>query len=423
MKLKIIFPIIVVIANSLAAQKMPVASTIDYLLIQGDFEKVIDTCKMMLAYDSLNPEIYYKMGIAFQNIMEADSSVSNFYHAFCLNPENKAYNFMLAKGYYNKEKYNLAEPLFIKLCSMDSTNWVYAYYLTSIYMQNNRFDEAIEIYKNFLLKDPTNCVYLDKLGYANLKKGNFENAITLYDKSLSINQNNVSAIKNLAYLYAMTMRSDTSLQLLTKGIKIDPSDMDLYLSRANIYYSKKYTKRALDDYLVILSSGDTSKIYLKRIGIGYCNNLQPKESIPFLLKAYMLDTLDYETCSYLSQSYIKIKDIQKSIRFYKRIIDILNPVNGQLGYTYYLYAESQKSIGLYKEAISSYLRSQQISNNPNNYMIIANLYDEKLNDRMNAIIYYQKYLENLLATKYPIQPEYIETIKERLEYLKTNPSK
>jgi hypothetical protein len=82
MKLKIIFPIIAVLANSLAAQNIPVTSKIDYLLIQGDFEKVIDTCKTMLASDSLNPEIYYKMGIAFQNIMEADSSVSNFYHAF-----------------------------------------------------------------------------------------------------------------------------------------------------------------------------------------------------------------------------------------------------------------------------------------------------------------------------------------------------
>jgi tetratricopeptide (TPR) repeat protein len=423
MKLKFIFPIIAVIANSLAAQNIPVTSKIDYLLVQGDFEKVIDTCKMMLASDSLNPEIYYKMGIAFQNIMEADSSVSNFYHAFYLNPENKAYNFMLAKGYYNKEKYKLAEPLFNKLCLMDSTNWVYAYYLTSIYMQNNRYDEAIETYKRFISKDSTNCVYLDKLGYANLKKGNFEYAISLYNKSLSINQKNISAIKNLAYLYAMTMRSDTSLQLLTQGIKIDPSDMDLYLSRANIYYSKKYTKRALDDYLVILSSGDTDKIYLKRIGIGYCNNLQPKESIPFLFKAYLLDTLDVETSSYLGQSYFKIKDIQNSIRFYKKVIDILNPVNGQLGNTYRLYAESQKSIGLYKEAITSYLHSQQISNNPDNYMTIANLYDEKLNDRTNAINYYQKYLDNLLATKYPIQPEYIEAIKKRLEYLKTNPSK
>jgi tetratricopeptide (TPR) repeat protein len=290
-------------------------------------------------------------------------------------------------------------------------------------MQSGKFDHAISIYQKFLFRDSTNCVYLDKLGYANLKKGNFDDAITLYNKSLSINQKNLLAIKNLAYLYAITMRSDTALQFLTRGIEIDSTDMDLYLSRANIYYSKKYTKRALDDYLKILASGDTSKQYLKRIGIGYCNNMQPKESIPFLLKAYKLDSLDYEICSYLGQSYSKIKDIPNSIKYYKKEINILLPVNGQLGYTYYLYAESQKAAGLFKEAIASYLRSQQISNNPNNYMIIANLYDDKLKDRSNAINYYQKYLD-ILSTQMPgFSPEYVESIKKRLEYLKTNPVK
>ena len=330
---------------------------------------------------------------------------------------------MLAKGYYGKEKYKLAEPLFTKLCSIDSMNWVYSYYLTSIYMQSNKFDEAIDIYKRFLLKDSTNYVYLDKIAYANLKKGNYKYAIDLYNKSLSINKKNLSAIKNLAYLYANTMESDTAIQLLTKGIEIDPTDMDFYISRAHLYYSKRYTKRALDDYLVLLSSGDSSKLYLKRIGIGYCNNLQPKEAIFYLLKAYKIDSLDYEACSYLGQSYYKLKDMNNSISYYKQVIKILTPANTQLGYTYSLLGESQKSNGMYKDAIASFLKSQQISNNPNNYMIIANLYDEKLKDRMNAINYYQKYLDDLGTFKIKFAPEYVETIKKRLEYLKNNPTK
>lgn len=424
MKFKlIILPVIALTINSLVAQDIPAGSRIDNLLIQGNYEKVIDTCNLILASDSLNPEIYYKMGIAYQNIMEADSSINSFYHAFSLKPENKVYKFMLAKGYYGKEKYKLAELLFTELCSTDSMNWVYSYYLTSIYMQFNKFDEALEIYKRFLLKDSINHVYLDKTAYANLKKGNFKYAIDLYNKSLSIYQKNLPAIKNLAFLYANTMQPDTAIQLLTKGMEIDPADMDLYVSRAQLYYSKRYTKKALDDYLVLLSSGDSSKLYLKRIGIGYCNNLQPKEAIFYLLKAYKIDSLDYETCSYLGQSFYKIKDMKSSITFYKKVIEILTPVNAQLGYTYSLYAESQKSNGMYKEAIASFLKSQQINNNPNNYMIIANLYDEKLKDRMNAINYYQKYLDNLGTFKVKSAPEYVETIKKRLEYLKNNPIK
>jgi tetratricopeptide (TPR) repeat protein len=290
-------------------------------------------------------------------------------------------------------------------------------------MQFNKFDEAINTYKRFLMKDSINYVYLDKIAYASLKKGDYKYSTELYNKSLSINKKDLIAIKNLAYLYTNVMESDTAIQLLTRGIEIDSTDMDLYLSRAQLYYSKKYTKKALDDYMVILSSGDSSKLYLKRIGIGYCNNLQPKEAVYYLLKAYKIDSSDYETCSYLGQSYYKLKDMNNSIYYYNKVIKILTPANAQLGYAYTLCGDAQNSNGMYKDAIATYLKAQAISSNPNTYMIIANLYDEKLNDRKNAIYYYQKYLDNLEAIKMIVPPEYVGTIKKRLEFLKNNPAK
>jgi tetratricopeptide (TPR) repeat protein len=319
------------------AQNIPVSSGIDLMMMQGEYEKVIDTCRQVLTYDSLNPEIHYKLGIAYQNVLKEDSALNSFYQAVNLNPDKKVYNFMLAKGYYGKEKFSMAEPLFKKLCSIDSMNWVYAHYLTGIFMQSNRFDEAINIYERFLKKDSVNYLYIDKMAFAYLKKQDFVTAMELYNKSLSINNKNLTAIKNLAYLYSESNNSDTAIQLLTRGIKIDSSDLDLYLRRATLYYSKHYTKRALDDYMVILSSGDSSKIYLKRIGIGYCNNLQPGEAVSYLLKAYKKDSSDYETCSYLGQSYFKMKDLKNSIYYYGREIEILTPVNLQLGLTYILY--------------------------------------------------------------------------------------
>jgi tetratricopeptide (TPR) repeat protein len=409
--------------NPVSAQNSNVNSGIDLMLMQGEYRKVIDTCKLILTYDSLNPDIHFMIGIGYQNILEEDSAISSFHNAVRLGPDNKVYTFMLAKGYYGKEKSNQAEPLFRKLCSIDSMNWMYANYLTSIFMQSNRFDEAISIYERFLKSDSANYVYLDKMGFAYLKKSNFEYATDLYNKSLAINTKNLTAIKNLSYLYSVAMRSDTALQLLTRGIKIDSTDMDLYARRAAINYSKNYTKRALDDYLVILSSGDSSKIYLKRIGIGYCNNLQPAKAINFLLKAYKKDSSDYETCSYLGQSYYKLRDMKNSIYYYDRVIKILSPLSFQLGLTYILIAESQKDNGMYQEAIASYLKAQNLKPDPNLYMIIANIYDDKINDKEKAIIYYQQFLDNLKKSRMNFTPEYAETIKKRLEYLKSNPVK
>jgi tetratricopeptide (TPR) repeat protein len=405
------------------SQKVTDNSGIELMLVRGDYEKVIDTCRLILTSDSLNPDIYYKMGIAYQNNLDEEQSVNSFYKAASLKPGNKVYYFSLAKAYYSQGKFKLAEPMLINLCSSDSMKWVYAHYLSSIYMQSEKYEEALQIYNRFLSEDSTNCVFLDKAAFAYLKSGYFYDAIDLYKKSLSIENKNLSAIKNLSYLYASTRNTDTAVLILTRGIEIDSTDMDLYMRRAQINYSKSYTKRALDDYLVLLASGDSSKLYLKRAGIGYSYNLQPKEAIRYLLLAYKVDSVDYETCSFLGQCYYKIKDMKNSIYYYNKVQDILRPIYTQVGLTHYLCADSQRDNGSYKDAIASYLKAYAIDANPNINMIIANIYDEKLNNKERAITYYQRFLNTRKSSKMKFPTAYIEKIEKRVEYLKKGPQK
>ena len=419
MRHSVLFAVILLfIQGTLPAQNLPVESRIDMMILQGENKKAIDTCRFILASDSLNPGIMYRMGIACQNMLFDDQSLHWYHEAARLSPGNKIYSFALAKGYYGKGRSRLAEPLVKELCALDSMNWSYAYYLSGIYMQSQKYDDAINIYKRFQKEDTANYVYLDKLAFATLKKGDFENAINIYNKSLAINSKNLSAIKNLAFLYASAGNSDTAVLILTNGIRMDSTDMDLYIRRAQLNYAKNYTKRALDDYLVVLASGDSSSLYIKRIGIGYSYNLQPREAINYLLKAYRIDSTDYETCSFLGQCYFKVKNMKRSIYYYGRTIDILKPVNRQLGLTYVLYAESQKGNEEFKNAIASYLKSYAINPDPNLLMIIANIYDEKLKNKDRAIYYYQRFLNTHKTSKTKFQQEYIEKIQKRLEFLK-----
>jgi tetratricopeptide (TPR) repeat protein len=424
MKSKIFLGIILALAlNPLAGQELSITQKLDLMLMQGQYDKVIDTCRQIQIYDKIDPEIYFRLGLAYINMLDEDRSLENFYQAYSLDPDNKIYSFMLAKAYYGKGKYKPAEHLFYQLSSIDSMNWVYASYLTSIYMLYNRYDEAIDIYRRFLNNDSTNYRYLDKLGFASLKKGDHQYATDLYTKSLSLNEKNLTAIKNLAYLYSANRQSDTAITILTRGIGIDSTDMSLYSMRAQLYYLKNYNKRALDDYLVILSSGDSSELYLKRAGIGYCNNFQPRTAITYLMQAYRIDSSDYETCSYLGQSYFNLNEMERSIYYYKKVINILSPIYKQLGMSYTLMAESQKGNGMYQDAIASFLRALAISDNSDIYMIIANLYDEQLNDSKNAIKYYQAFLDNIKRTGGAFSGKYLDSIKERLEFLKTEPDK
>lgn len=393
-------------------------SKIDIKLIHGEYNNVIDTCNQILAGDSLNSEIYYKKGLAYQNLMHDDKSFDCFFKASSISPENKLYRYMVAKGYIAKGKNKMARPLLESLCAADSTNWSYAHYLTSIYMQEKMYDESLKVYQRFYDRDSTDYVILDKIGFALLRKGFYPTAIDYYNKSLAINKENISSIKNLSFLYASTLRADTALKLLTMGIEIDPADLDLYIRRAALNFSYNYTKRALDDYLKILATGDSTLLYIKRAGIGYNYNLQPEKAIEYLLIAFKKDSTDYEVSTFLARNYEKIKDYKSSAYYYRSIIRNLNPVLMQLSYSYVSLAEILKSDSQYKEAIDNFLLGQKFGPERNTDLIIANIYDEKLNDIPNAIRYYQRYLNNYKNSKILYTQKYVESIQKRLDYLK-----
>ncbi len=404
--------------NILPGQNTTDYSKIDLMLVRGEYERVVDTCRLILDSDSLNAEIWFRLGTAYQSYLPDDKSFDCFLKAASIDTANNRYNFMLARSYYAKGKNKLAGELLEKLSASDSMNWNYAYYLTSVYMQDGKYDESIKIYTRFYNNDSTNYLFLDKLGFACLRKSEYEPGIKYFSKSLEINSKNINAIKNVAHLYTMTFRSDTAIKILTRGIEIDPSDMDLYVRRASLYFSKNYTKRALDDYLKIISSGDSSVIYIKRAGIGYTYNLQPRLAIKYLLLANKRDTADLETLNFLAQNYRQVNDLENSIIYYTKVVNALTPSVQRLGISYLMVAENQKQAGLNKAAIDSYLKAQVYVNDPNLYMIIGNIYDEKLNNPQKAIYYYQLFLDNLKNARMNFSYEYVDAIKKRVEYLK-----
>jgi tetratricopeptide (TPR) repeat protein len=399
-----------------SAQKDNENSKIDMMLIRSDFKSVIDTCRQILEKDTLNSEVYYKLGLAYQNMLFDDKSFECFQKAESISPDNKNYSFTVAKSYFNRAMSNRARPMLLKLYAADSTNWVYAYYLTSIYMQEGKYNESIKIYQRFLNQDLQNYSFMDKIGFAYLKKGEYNKAIEMYNRSLSLNPKNLNAIKNLAYLYT-GVKVETSLKLLDKGILIDSTDMDLFARRAALNFTIFNYNVALRDYLKIISAGDSSVMNLKRAGIGLTATNQSKEAVKYLLKAYESDTTDFETLSYLAQNYFILKEFKPSAYYYNRKIKLLNSAIPQLGISYILLGEVLKSDNRFNEAVTAYIKSQEYRSDNSVIMKIANLYDEKLRNIPKAIYYYELYLRR--DTKNEFSTEYNESIRKRIESLKT----
>jgi tetratricopeptide (TPR) repeat protein len=400
------------------AQTKPDYSRIDMMLIKGEYKKVVDTCKVILATDTLNSAVYYRSGLAYQNLMSDDKSLECFLKATSISPENNDYQFTVAKSYFNREKNNKAKPILLKLCAADSMNWPYASYLTSIYTQEERYDQSLKIYYRFYRHDYNNYIFTDKIGYAYLKKGDSKVAIDMFQKSLSLNPNNTNAIKNLAYLYAGTVGADTAIVLLNRAIAIDSTDMDLYVRRAAIRYTIFDYENALVDYQKMLATGDSSLLNLKRTGISLAKTNHQKEATKYLLKAYKKEPTDLDVVSALAQNYMLLNEMKKSASYFRELIKLLTPFGTQIGMNYILLGEVLKSDSQYEEAVYAYLKSQETRSDNNVIMIVANLYDEKLNDVPKAIRYYELYLNKVKNSKDKRDTDYIDSVTKRIESLK-----
>lgn len=392
-------------------------AAIDKMLVYGEYSQVVDTCKQILASDSMNAEIWYKMGLAYRNIPPDENSFECFMKACANDPQNSLYKFNLAKGYFNKNKNLKAKPLLTELCASDSMNWDYAFYLTSIFMEEGTYDAAIEIYNRFYNKDSSNYVILDRLGFAYLRKGKFGEAIGYYEKSLKANNRNIDAIRNLSFLYPYAHKIDTAITILSRAIEIDDEDIDLYARRGTIYWAKEHHRSALNDYLKILSLGDSSFLYLKRAGIGYAKNMQPDAGLLFLLKAHRKDTSDYETIDYIAQCYSMKQDFGESVTYYEKIIELLWPLSQQLGITHLNTGQTLSMDNQYINAAQHYLKSYELTRNPSMLMLIANTYDENLGNPAKAIPYYRQFLSQYKTAKVTYTPEYVNSVRERLQYL------
>lgn len=412
--------------SPLAAQSTNTGYSLDMMLINGQYDKVIDTCRVILENGNNNIVVIYKMGIAYEYMMQTDSAISCFTKASELDPDNPAYTFHLAKGYFLKEDFKKAEPLFKELNSADPLRWLYGLYLTNIYMSEKKFQDAIEILLKFSEKNPENCNFLDRIALAYLKDGDFLNAIGYYNMSLSLNQKNPQAVSNLAFLYTSIGDSEKALSILDRAISADSTDTDLSARRGQIYYSRdsvKYYKLGLRDYLRVLKLGDSSFYYLKMAGYGYYRLGEFNNAIKYLKYAYKVDTADYNTNLLLGKSYQEIKIFSNSIYYSKKAIEILDDYQKEYEKSYNIMAKSLENRGLYKQAANGYLQSLGSRFDPDIVLLVANIYDEKLKDRENAIINYQKLFDNISVTKKFYTPDYIARIKSRLDWLKNNPAK
>lgn len=346
------------------------------------------------------------------------------------------------------------------------------------YYENQRYIEAAAYLQSFYKEDPKDIKSLNQLAYANLmanqlpeaekfylkindlqpkttpvlfslaaistKRGNTAKAKVYYQDILALDSTNFHAYKALAGL----SKGDERLSYLKKANLLQPLDADVAVDLSETYYTlklfgpsseiletalkadtsnfrllkikiplslalKKYND-AIQTGQKLLHSGDSSAFVLNNLGESYFFLSDFKNALKCFLKAND-QTADQENLVYhIALSYRGLRDYKNAILYLNK--SITAGVSPKTASYYGLLGESYEGTGQNNEAIAAYKRGLLFENNGSLYYNLALMYENKLNDKKNAIANYNLYLKN--SKEIEQNPKLAAFIKNKIEDLK-----
>lgn len=281
------------------------------------------------------------------------------------------------------------------------------------YYQAQQYAEAAQ-YLQSVYSDSTDVNKLKQLAYANQMAGKLPEATGFYQKVLKIDSNNFNAYKQLAKLDA-DLQSTSRKQYLLNANQLNPQDAEVAAELADLYFKNNQFNKA-EETLSPALAVDSANLFLLNAKMPVSMALKkypdaisagkkllgksntPAEHLFFQMALCYRGIKDYKTASSYLQKAIREGISQKTASYY-----------GLLG-------DSYESMNQNKEALEVYKKGLQFENNGSLYYNIALLYEDKLNDKKNAISYYSQYLNHIKEPEK--QKRHIAFIKNKIEELK-----
>lgn len=168
------------------------------------FDKAIEAYKKAIALDDTRAQIFFNLGLAYDNEKNTDKALESFAHAVKCDPT------------YAKAHVHLGNSLRAK----------------------QRFDEAVSHYDTALYHDPKYVDALINKGQCLNEQYKFDESIVAYRKAVELAPHNTQALLNLANALNMANYIEDSLEVYYKLLELLPNS-------ASIQYNIAYTLKKI----------------------------------------------------------------------------------------------------------------------------------------------------------------------------------
>ncbi|MNX99639.1 Beta-barrel assembly-enhancing protease [compost metagenome] len=309
-----------------------------------------------------------------------------------------------------------------------------------------KLSEAENNYLKLYAKQPGNIPVLFSLANISMRRGNDEKAKSYYKEVIKADSNSFSAYKQLA---ALSREGDAGdkIKYLISANKLNPAEPDVAFDLCELYFKlKRFSnaqkilepalkadslnlrllkmkmpidmsvlnyKASIQTGQQLLSYGDSSSFVLNNLAKSYYLMLDYQNALKyFLLAGEKLD--GNEALFYnIGLSYRGIKDYKNAIPYLQKAIK--DGISPNIATYYGLLGDSFEMTSKNEDANAAYKKGLQFENNGSLLYNIALLYETKLNDKKNAINYYEQYLKTIDGDK---QPRLVIFIKNKIADLK-----
>jgi tetratricopeptide (TPR) repeat protein len=344
-----------------------------------------------------------------QRYAEAAQYLQSTYKADTENPKElsqMAYANLMAGSLPNAEKF------YLKLYAKDSASLPVLYSLADISTRRGNLSGAKKYYLEALKTDSTNYVTYKRL--SDLSKADLDiNRLSYLLKANVLNPTDAGTAFDLAELHLKMNYADKASAVLKPAMEADTANLQLMKMKIPIDIVEKKYSEAIGTARKLLSYGDSSTFTWNNLGKAYYLTLDYQNSLKSFLKIKE-STNDDEALYYnIARSYRGVKDYSNAVVYLQKAIKA--GVSPMAASYYGLLGDSFENANKNQEANNAYKKGLDFENDGSLLYNIALLYETKLNDKKNAISYYDQYLKTINAAK---QPKLVNFIKGKIDDLK-----
>jgi tetratricopeptide (TPR) repeat protein len=321
--------------------------------------------------------------------------------------------------YYQAQQYTDAVQ-YLQSIYKDSTDVKKLKHLAYANLMADNLAEAEKDYLRLNTQLPGNIAILTTLGSINTKLKQREKAKGYFSEVLKIDSNNFNACKQLASL-EQDPRSAAKKTFLLKANQLNTLDADVAANLAAIYFKDNLFNKA-EETLILAMKADSNNLQLLNSSMPiylalkkYSEAIVNGKKLLEQHKAGSENNVPLENLLFqMAMNYRGIKDYKTAANYLQMAIK--EGISSKIASYYGLLGDSYESMNQNKEAVEVYKRGLLFENNGSLYYNIALVYEDKLNDKKNAISYYSQYLNSIKEPEK--QRRHVAYIKNKIEELK-----